>query len=85
MKSSGTLLLRKQCNFCRGWLSPHLLNQSRSVGSTLISGNKRGCSWCLVMARGRVSLSTESTIEYIIVACTIGLIVKVSRIWLAYG
>lgn len=64
---------------------PHLPNQSRSVGGTLISGNKRGCSWCLVTAGGRVFLSTESTIEYIIVACTIGLVVKVSRIWLAYG
>ncbi len=45
---------------------------------------KRGCSWCSV-ATGHVFVSTESTIEYIIEACTIGLIVKVSSFWLMYG
>lgn len=45
---------------------------------------KRGCSWCSV-ATGHVFVSTESTIEYIIDACTIGLIVKVSSFWLMYG
>lgn len=37
------------------------------------------------MATGHVFLSTESTIEYITEACTIGLIVKVSSFWLVYG
>lgn len=36
-------------------------------------------------ATGHVFVSTESTIGYIIEACTIGLIVKVSSFWLVYG
>lgn len=64
----------------------HLVTEwiSEQLGN-IIDFRKKRMLLVFSMATGHVFVSTESTIGYIIEACTIGLIVEVSSFWLVYG
>lgn len=83
MKTAGTLLLSRQ--LLSRQAVTHLVYQINQRANHGFQEKKENALGVSVMATGRVFLSTGSTIEYIIVACTIGLIVKVSSFWLVYG
>lgn len=81
MNSAGALLLCKRL----GRLSHIWLTGVDQRATPRHFRKKKETALGVMYGYKDVFLSTESTIEYIIEACTIGLIVKVSSFWLVYG